>query len=256
MPLAVVTGANRGLGLETSRVLTERGDRVLLAVRREQEGKRAAAGLSGGGREAFSWPLDVGDPASVDAFAERARREKLRIDALVNNAGVYLSGTDAAAFRESIAVNVLGPLRLTDGLALLLAPGARVVMVSSGLGELSGLPAELRQRVEGLDDREGIRALAAELVARATSGRGGGAYLAYSTSKAMLGAVTRILAAELSPRGILVNAVDPGWVRTEMGGANAPRSVEDGAAGIVWAATLGRDGPSGRLFHDGRPIPW
>ena len=256
MPLAVVTGANRGLGLETSRVLAGRGDRVLLAVRREQEGKRAAAGLSGGGREVFSWPLDVGDPASVDAFGERALRERLRIDALVHNAGVYLSGTDAATFRVSMAVNVLGPLQLTDAVAPRLAPGARVVIVSSGLGQLSGLPAELRREVEELRDREGIRALAAELVAGASSGHRGGAYLAYSASKATLGAVTRMLAAELSPRGVLVNAVDPGWVRTDMGGASAPRSVEEGARGIVWAATLGPDGPSGGFFHDGRPIPW
>ena len=255
MPLAVVTGANRGLGLETSRVLVARGWRVILAARREAEGRRAAARLAGGPGEATAWALDVGDPASVAAFAERARTERLSIDALVENAGVYLSRADAAAFRESLAVNVLGPIALLDGVAPLLARGAQVVMVSSGMGQLSGLPTELRRKVEAIRDRDGLRALAAELEAGAGSS-GGGAYLAYSASKAMLNAATRFLAGELAPRGIHLNAVCPGWVRTEMGGAGAPRSVEEGARGIVWAATLPPDGPSGGFFRDGRPVAW
>jgi NAD(P)-dependent dehydrogenase (short-subunit alcohol dehydrogenase family) len=202
-----------------------------------------------------SWPLDVGAPPSVAAFAERARREGLRLDALVENAGVYLSRTDAAAFRESMAVNVLGPVALLDALAPLLAQSARVVMVSSGMGQLSGLPSELWREVEGIHDRAGLRALAEELVAHAGSFRGG-ATLAYSASKAQLNAATRFLAAELAPRHVLVNSVCPGWVRTDMGGAGAPRSVEEGARGIVWAASLPPDGPSGGFFRDGRPVAW
>jgi NAD(P)-dependent dehydrogenase (short-subunit alcohol dehydrogenase family) len=255
VPVAVVTGANRGLGLETSRVLVARGWRVILTARREAEGRRAAARLAGGPGEAVSWPLDVGAPSSVTAFAERARRDGLQLDALVENAGVYLSRADAAAFRESMAVNVLGPVSLLDALAPLLVRSARVVMVSSGMGQLSGLPAELRREVEAIRDRAALRALAEELVARAGSS-GGGAVLAYSASKALLNAATRFLAAELAPRHVLVNSVCPGWVRTDMGGAGAPRSVEEGARGIVWAANLPPDGPSGGFFLDGRPVAW
>lgn len=253
-PLAVVTGANRGLGLETSRALATGGMRVLLATRREAEGRRAAEALAASGRGAFAWPLDVGDPASVDRFGKRARAEGLRIDALVQNAGVYLARFDAASARESMAVNALGPLRLTDALAPQLAPRARVVMVSSGMGELAGLPEELRRAVEAVRGREDLARLADDLVRRAEGG--GGAYLAYAVSKAALNAATRLLAAELAPRGILVNAVCPGWVRTDMGGAEAPRSISDGASGIVWAAMLPGDGPTGGFFRDGRPIAW
>ena len=250
--LAVVTGANRGLGLAASRALAARGMRILLATRREAEGQRAAAALAAEGRDAFAWPLDVGEPASVDRFAERARAEDLRIEALVQSAGVYRERFDAETARESMAVNALGPLRLADRLAARLAPGARVVMVSSGMGELAGLPADLRSAVAAVRGREDLARLAQDLVRRGD----GGAYLAYAVSKAALNAATRLLAAELAPRGILVNAVCPGWVRTDMGGAGAPRSVEEGAAGIVWAATLPADGPTGGFFRDGSAIPW
>jgi len=254
--LAVVTGANRGLGLETSRALAERGMRVILAARREAEGRRAAAALAAEGRDAVAWPLDVGDPESVDGFAARARAEGLRIDALVENAGVYLSRLDPASARESMAVNALGPVRLADALAPLLAPGARIVMVSSGMGELSEVPVELRRAIEGIRTREDLAGLRDALVRRAERGMGGGRYLAYAVSKSALNAATRLLAADLAPRGVLVNAVCPGWVRTEMGGAGAPRSIAEGAAGIVWAATLPPDGPTGGFFRDGRAIPW
>jgi NAD(P)-dependent dehydrogenase (short-subunit alcohol dehydrogenase family) len=247
-PLAVVTGANRGLGLETARQLGARGWRLLLAVRREPEGYAAAASLAAQGRDARAWALDVGDPASIARFAARAVAEELRIDALVHNAGVY-----TASAAETMAVNALGPVRLTDALAPRLPRGARVVMVSSGLGQLSGLPPDLRRAVEELGSREDLDRLTAEVV-RSSGGDGGS--LAYSASKAALNAATRFLARELAPRGVLVNAVCPGWVRTEMGGAGAPTSVEDGASGIVWAAGLAPDAPTGRLFRDGRPIPW
>jgi NAD(P)-dependent dehydrogenase (short-subunit alcohol dehydrogenase family) len=253
MPLAVVTGANRGLGLETARRLALRGWRVLLGARRAQEGVSAAASL-GGPRPATAWPLDVADPASAAAFAARVRSEGLRVDALVHNAGVYPSRVDRASARETVTVNLLGPARLTDALASSLAPGGRVVMVSSEMGQLAGLPDELRRAVEGVRTREDVDALAALLGGRDWDGADPA--LVYSASKAALNALTRVLATELAPRGVLVNAVCPGWVRTRMGGAGAPRSIEEGAAGIVWAATLAPDAPTGGFFRDGRRIPW
>ena len=151
---------------------------------------------------------------------------------------------------------MLGPLRLADALAPLLAPSARVVMVSSGLGQLSGLPGDLRREIEEIRSREDLARLAREVEGRAAKGRSGTGSLLYSVSKAALNAATRLLARELAPRGILVNAVCPGWVRTDMGGPSAPRSVEEGAAGIVWAATLAPDAPTGGFFRDARRIPW
>lgn len=252
--LAVVTGASRGLGLETARRLVARGWRVILATRRGPEGDAAAASLAAAGGDARAWALDVADPASAAAFADRARREALRIDALVHNAGVFPSRTDPAAVREAIEVNVLGPARLTEALAPCLAPAARVVMVSSEMGRRAGLPADLRDAVDAVRTRGDLLHLAGLLAARRWGGGGGS--LVYSASKAALNALTRVLARELAPRGVLVNAVCPGWVRTEMGGAGAPRSVEEGAQGIVWAATLPPDAPTGGFFRDGRPLPW
>lgn len=252
--LAVVTGANRGLGLETARRLAARRWRVILGVRRGPEGAAAAAALAAAGADVRAWPLDVADPGSAAAFAARVRAESLRVDALVHNAGVYPARVDAASAREVVEVNVLGPARLTDCLLPDLARAARVVMVSSEMGQLAGLPPDLRRAVEAVSGRADVARLVEALATRGWDGAGPS--LVYSASKAALNALTRVLARELAPRGVLVNAVCPGWVRTAMGGAGAPRSVEEGAAGIVWAASLAADAPTGGFFRDGRPIPW
>jgi NAD(P)-dependent dehydrogenase (short-subunit alcohol dehydrogenase family) len=257
-PVAVVTGGNRGLGLETCRQLAARGVAVLLASRRPPEGADRDTALLVAQGLAVAWhPLDVADPGSIAAFAGALRDEKLVVDALVNNAGVFAKRLDAASARETVTVDFLGPLRVTDALAPLLAPAARVVMVSSGMGELAALPEPLRRRFDGARDRAALLALEEEFVAEAARGEhGADGALAYRVAKCGLNALTRLLAAELRGRGVLVNAVCPGWVRTDMGGPGAARDVATGAAGIVWAATLPPGAPTGGFFRDGKPIDW
>lgn len=256
-PVAVVTGGNRGLGRETCRQLGARGWAVLLASRRAEEGERAAEELSEQGL-AVAWrPLDVADPASIAAFADGLTAERIAVDALVNNAGVYPQGAHPASAHRTMEVNFLGPLRLTDALAPLLGRGASVVMVSSGMGELHGLPPEIRSRFEQPLSREELVRLEEELAGTLDRGEHhGDGSLPYRVTKCGLNVLTRLLAKELAAHGVRVNAVCPGWVRTDMGGAGAPREVEEGASGIVWGATLPPDGPSGGFFRDGRPIAW
>ena len=182
--------------------------------------------------------VDVADPASITALAERLRASDRRLDALVNNAGVY-----RVPARQIWDVNVLGPLRLTRALEPLLARSARVVMVTSGLGQLSAQPASVVKRLSN------PRLSLVELQGLAEEAPDG-----YGASKAALNAMARLFAEELRPRGILVNAIDPGWVRTDMGGRGAPRSVEQGAASILWGVRLPPGGPTGGVFRDGRAI--
>jgi NAD(P)-dependent dehydrogenase (short-subunit alcohol dehydrogenase family) len=253
-PTAIVTGANRGLGLETARQLAAAGYRVYVTARKEEEARAAAEALDGVGAVA-PHRLDLADERSIASFRAALHDAGARIDALVNNGAVYHDRLTAESARASVTVNVLGPLRLTDALAPHLVAGARVVMVSSGMGELAGLPGEWRTRLEAPLDRTALLALLDAFVAAA--GRDGhSSALPYRFTKCALNVATRLLAAELAPRAIKVNAVCPGWVRTRMGGAGAPRDVQTGAKGIVWAATLPPKGPTGGFFRDGKPIDW
>lgn len=241
--IALVTGANRGLGRGTVEALEARGYEVVGAARKP-DGARTFA-------------LDVTDEASIAAFAERVGRELGGWDVLVNNAGVAFDGFDADVARRTLEVNLHGPVRLTEALL----PHARervvIVGVSSGLGELSCLREPLRRRfAEGTLTRDEILALADEFVARVaqrTHEAAGWPSSAYAVSKVSLNAWVRWLARELGDRA-RVNAVCPGWVRTDMGGPGATRSIEEGAASIVWAATLGPEGPTGGFFRDGQRI--
>ena len=223
--VAVVTGANRGIGREVARQLAERGLDVVIGARDEAKG-RAAAGDVG----ADFHRLDVADDGSVAAFAEWIGRRSGRVDVLVNSAAVHYDTGQRAAdadlhiVAEAIEVNLLGAWRTTRALLPLMTAGGRIVNVSSGAGSFGE-----------------------------TGGAAGAP--AYSVTKAALDMLTVKLAAELDRRGIKVNAVCPGWVATDMGGAGG-RPVPEGAAGVVWAATLPDDGPTGGFFRDGRRIPW
>jgi NAD(P)-dependent dehydrogenase (short-subunit alcohol dehydrogenase family) len=235
-PIAVISGASRGLGFETCRQLGRRGYRVLLTARDPGRGKAAAGALQDEGLDVVFFPLDVTDADSVQALAEHLEREYGRLDVLINNAGVFLDPmppedpaassifrADIATVRYSMETNAYGPLRLVQALIPLMRGHGRVVNVSSGMGQLSEM---------------------------------NGCCPGYRFSKAAINVLTRILADELRDTRIKVNSVCPGWVRTEMGGPNAERSVEEGADTIVWLATLPDDGPSGGFFRDRQPIPW
>ena len=252
---AIVTGANRGLGLEVCRQLAGRGYRVVLAARNLDQAKQAASSLSGSVR---GEQLDVSNAASVRAFAELARAELGPIHTLVNNAGVALKGFDVNVVRGTLAVNFFGALQVTQALQPLLVDGGNLVMVSSGMGELSAYSAELRARfLDPSLDVASLIALVGEFEHAVEAGNHaalGWPSSAYRVSKAALNALTRILAKQ-SAR-VHVNSVCPGWVQTDMGGSGASRTVQEGAKGIVWAATLGLDGPHGGFFRDGKAIAW
>ena len=258
-PLAVVTGANRGLGLETSRRLASAGFAVALTGRDARGIEAAAEKLREAGHDARGFALDVSDEASVAAFASRLPSELGLVAALVNNAGVSLDGFDASVAERTLETNFFGPMRLTDALVPSLAPDANVVMVSSGMGELSCLGPELRRAFADPNlMREDLVELAGRFVRdveRGSHRKRGWPSNAYRVSKVALNALTRVLARELAGR-VKVNAVCPGWVRTRMGGEDAARSVVDGAQGIVWAAMLPKAAPTGGFFRDGVPAIW
>jgi NAD(P)-dependent dehydrogenase (short-subunit alcohol dehydrogenase family) len=222
---ALITGANRGIGHEIARQLAERGLRVVLGARDLDAGEQAAAQLRGNAR---AEQLDVSDPGSVAACAERLSRDGVVVDVLVNNAGIYITtpllGVDEGTLLESLNVNLLGAWRTSRAFV----PGmrargwGRVVNVSTGDAHFVESPP-----------------------------RAG----AYSLSKVGLNVLTRMIAAEAGPR-VKVNCVSPGWVATRMGGAGAPVSVEDGADTAVWLATLPDDGPTDGFYYERERIPW
>ena len=227
MRIAVITGASKGLGRETARQLADLGHYVILTGRNEAPLADAAASIP----NSISHVLDVNQDASVNAFFEWIERTHGRLDVLVNNAGRIFGGhasslmaTKPDVILEAISNNALSAYRTMQRALPIMALGGygRIVNVSSGMGGLTDM--------------------------------GSGA-VPYRVSKTALNAVSRLAAFEASP-GTKVNAVCPGWVRTDMGGSNASRDVETGARGIVWAATLAEDGPTGGFFRDGKAIDW
>ncbi len=249
----IVTGANRGIGLDACRQLKAAGFSVVLTARDASEGQAAAETLG----VDFS-PLDVTSAEDAAALAERLRSEGRALHGLINNAGISLDGFDGAVVRETLAVNFFGALGVSEALLPLIDDGGAIVMVSSGMGELSAYAPALSARFTDPDlTRDQLVALVNEFIAGVDDGtyrQAGWPGSAYRVSKTAVIALAKLLARDLAPRRIAVNAVCPGWVRTRMGGDRAPRSVERGAESVVWGVTQGE--ATGGFFRDGRPATW
>ena len=257
-PTALVTGANRGLGLETSNQLRAKGFRVILTSRDEKKGTASARGLDPAGRDVAYHQLDITDAASISAVAHDLPGLAARLDLLVNNAGIGSWGADRRASARTIATNYFGSRDVTDALLPFIPDGGRIVMVSSGLGELSYMGRDLRPRfADSSLTRPALDSLVNSYLSDLEKGeaKSGGWPSAYSVSKVAMNALTRILARELAPQKIRINSVCPGWVRTDMGGPGANRSVEVGARSIVLGAMLPEDATGG-FYRDGKRIDW
>jgi NAD(P)-dependent dehydrogenase (short-subunit alcohol dehydrogenase family) len=257
---ALVTGSNRGLGLETVKQLAAAGFHVIGTSREESSGRKVIEGL-GKGRDVVWEPLDVSDQASIVALAKKLEKDSVELDVLVNNAGTSMKGFDAHVAERTNAVNFFGTMHVTDALVSRIRDKGRIVNVSSGMGELgSNYSDEIKKRFLDPElDREKLVALVNEFirdVAALVHADRGWPSSAYRVSKAAMNAFTRIVAKELASRGILANAVCPGWVKTDMGGPSAMRDVETGGRSIVWGALIPDDGPTGGFFRDGKAIPW
>ena len=229
--IALVTGGNRGIGLEICRQLAKLGIRVLLGSRDLAKGAAAAGELDAAKLPVEVRELDVADDQSILDCMDWIRRDVGRLDILVNNAGIMVEDSEddpeeeLRIVRETMQTNVYGPLLLSR-LAIPIMKSrryGRIVNLSSGMGSLTEM---------------------------------GPGYIAYRMSKAGINVVTRVLAAEVEGMGILVNSADPGWVKTDMGGRGASRTVYKGAETPVWLATVPEGGPTGGVFRDRKAIPW
>lgn len=225
---ALVTGGNRGIGLAICRLLATNGIRVMLASRNREAGEIAAQALRDEGLPVTALTLDVASSASIQAACAQLEAEDIAVDILVNNAGVLHEGTlldlPDNQLAESLAVHLTGPLDLIRRLA----PG----MVRRGQGRIVNLSSEWGSFASGLGGPE-----------------------AYGITKAALNALTIRLARELPPC-IKINAMDPGWVRTRMGGEHAPDDPAKAARTALWLATLPEDGPNGGFFRNLHPAAW
>jgi len=229
--VAIVSGANRGIGFETCRQLSRMGIITLLTSRDKMKGESAAATLRNEGGEVHYQQLDIADSESITRLKDFVMDNFKRCDILVNNAGVFLDrglsifNLPDTILLETLQINFLGALRMCQAFLPMMQASSygRIVNVSSGMGSIASM---------------------------------GGRSAAYKLSKLMMNGMTRIMAAEIVDVDIKINTMAPGWVRTDMGGVNAPRSLSQGADTIIWLATLPKDGPSGGFFEDRAPASW
>lgn len=233
--IALVTGANRGIGLEIAKQLAKKDDVVVyLGSRDLSKGRRALKSIRGVKEDNIQpIKLDITDFSNIESVAKNVKDKFGRLDILVNNAGILLdetdfpSRTDLNVAMKTFETNVLGAWKLCQAFVPMMKKRnyGRIVNMSSGAGQLASLVEDLYAP-------------------------------AYSLSKSSLNALTIMFARELKGTNVLINSMSPGWVRTNMGGNNAPRSVEQGADTAVWLATLPDGGPSGDFFEDRKRIEW
>jgi NAD(P)-dependent dehydrogenase (short-subunit alcohol dehydrogenase family) len=229
--VAIVTGANRGIGFETCRQLSQLGIVTILTSRDEAKGRSAVSSLRIDDSDLLFHQLDVADKDSIVRLRKFVSDKFNRCDILVNNAGVFLDrgvsilNLEEEILKQTIQINSLGAFNMyQEFLPLMQAAGyGRIVNVSSAMGSISAM---------------------------------GGGSAAYKLSKLLMNGMTRIMAAEIGQDDIKINAMAPGWVRSDMGGSNAPRTLSQGADTIIWLATLPADGPSGGFFEDRTPAAW
>lgn len=237
--VALVTGANRGIGLAIATRLARKGLTVVIGSREEKNGMDAQKRLTDNGLDAHFTLLDVGNPTSIIAATGRIDDLFGRLDVLVNNAGIMIDTETGilelslGLLQKTLETNTFGPLLLSQACVPLMRRHhyGRIVNLSSSLGAL----AEVTNPQSTYKDLHSP---------------------AYRLSKTLLNGITALLAQEIRGSNILVNAVCPGWVRTDLGGPRAPILPEEAADTPVWLATLPDDGPSGGFFRDRQPIPW
>jgi len=229
--IAIVTGANRGIGFETCKQLSQLGFLTILTSRDENKGISAMETLSQEGGELIYHPLDVADLESITLLASYVEENFNRCDILVNNAGVFLDRGRSVldvpldVLQETLKINFIGALNMCRAFLPMMQKHhfGRIVNVSSRMGSIANI---------------------------------GGYSAAYKLSKLVMNGMTRIMADEIKNTNIKINSMAPGWVRSDMGGPSAPRSLAEGADTIIWLATLPEDGPNGGFFEDKKPIAW
>lgn len=237
--IALVTGANKGIGLEISRQLAQKDITVLIGARDHNRGIAAREKLQSEGLDAHFILVDVSRAASIEAAIGKIKNDFRRLDILVNNAGIKIDTQtgilelDPAVFHKSIETNALGPLWLAQACVPIMKANAygRIVNMASTLGSLAEIASPDSPHDAVLSP-------------------------AYRMSKTLLNSITVLLAKELRGTNILVNSVCPGWVRTDLGGDQAPLTPKQGADTPVWLATLVDGGPTGGFFRERQPIPW